>query len=50
MQRAASETEKTIVVLSPAYLEAEYTQPEWAAAFAEVRAFSKLVISVIYRE
>jgi hypothetical protein len=35
MQRAASETEKTIVVLSPAYLQAEYTQPEWAAAFAQ---------------
>ena len=35
MQRAASETEKTIVVLSPAYLEAEYTQPEWDAAFAQ---------------
>jgi hypothetical protein len=35
MQRAASGTEKTIVVLSPAYLEAEYTQPEWAAALAQ---------------
>jgi hypothetical protein len=38
MQRAASETEKTIVVLSPAYLEAEYTQPEWAAAFVPEKA------------
>lgn len=35
MQRAASGTEKTIVVLSPAYLEAQYTQPEWAAALAQ---------------
>jgi hypothetical protein len=35
MQRAASESEKTIVVLSPAYLQSEYTQPEWASAFAQ---------------
>src|ERR1700736_1811910 len=35
MQRAASGAEKTIVVLSPAYLQSEYTQPEWAAAFAQ---------------
>ncbi len=34
MQRAASETERTIVVLSEAYLAARFTQPEWAAAFA----------------
>ena len=31
MQKAASDTERTIMVLSPAYLAAEYTQPEWAA-------------------
>ena len=31
MQRAASLAEKTIVVLSPAYLQSEYTQSEWAA-------------------
>jgi TIR domain-containing protein len=35
MQRAASGTEKTIVILSPAYLQSEYTQPEWAAALAQ---------------
>jgi hypothetical protein len=34
MQRAASLAEKTIVVLSPTYLQSEYTQPEWGAAFA----------------
>jgi hypothetical protein len=33
MQRAASEAERTIAVLSQAYLNALYTQPEWAAAF-----------------
>jgi hypothetical protein len=35
MQRSASGAEKTIVLLSPAYLQSEYTQPEWAAAFAQ---------------
>jgi tetratricopeptide (TPR) repeat protein len=35
MQKAASETRKTVVVLTDNYLKAEYTQPEWAAAFAE---------------
>jgi tetratricopeptide (TPR) repeat protein len=33
MHRAAAGTEKTIAVLSQNYLQAEYTQPEWAAAF-----------------
>lgn len=35
MQRAASGTSRTIAVLSPEYLAAEYTQPEWAAAFLQ---------------
>ncbi len=35
MDKAAKEGERTIAVLSPAYLSALYTQPEWAAAFAE---------------
>jgi len=34
MQRAARGTERTIAVLSQAYLDALYTQSEWAAAFA----------------
>jgi hypothetical protein len=34
MQRAAAESQKTIAVLSESYLKASYTQPEWAAAFA----------------
>jgi hypothetical protein len=33
MQQAAAATNKTIAVLTQNYLEAEYTQPEWAAAF-----------------
>lgn len=35
MQRAASEAERTIAVLSPDYLTSLFTQPEWAAAFAQ---------------
>jgi hypothetical protein len=34
MQEAAAETDLTIAVLSEDYLKAEFTQPEWAAAFA----------------
>ncbi|MFO1434787.1 MAG: toll/interleukin-1 receptor domain-containing protein [Candidatus Competibacteraceae bacterium] len=34
MQKAA-QADRTLIVLSPNYLEAEYTQPEWAAAFAQ---------------
>lgn len=34
MQRAAAETDKTILVLSENYLASEFTQPEWASAFA----------------
>jgi tetratricopeptide (TPR) repeat protein len=33
MQQAAEEAEHTIAVLSPDYLRARFTQPEWAAAF-----------------
>ncbi len=33
MQKAATEAERTIAVLSNEYLDALYTQPEWAAAF-----------------
>ncbi len=35
MQKAASETRKTVVVLTDNYLKADYTQPEWAAAFVQ---------------
>jgi len=35
MQRAAAEAERTIAVLSPDYVQACFTQPEWAAAFAQ---------------
>ncbi|NET37671.1 MAG: toll/interleukin-1 receptor domain-containing protein [Cyanothece sp. SIO1E1] len=35
MQRAAAETTRTIAVFSETYLKSAYTQPEWAAAFAQ---------------
>ena len=35
MQRAAVEAKRTIAVLSPDYLASRFTQPEWAAAFAQ---------------
>jgi hypothetical protein len=35
MQQAATQAERTLALLSPDYLEARYTQPEWAAAFAQ---------------
>jgi tetratricopeptide (TPR) repeat protein len=35
MQRAAAQAERTIAVLSENYLNAQFTQPEWAAAFAQ---------------
>jgi hypothetical protein len=34
MHKAAANTERTLAVLSQNYLDAEYTQPEWAAALA----------------
>src|SRR5437773_1701159 len=34
MHRAVSQADRTIAVLSPDYLGALYTQPEWAAAMA----------------
>jgi TIR domain len=35
MQTAATIANRTIAVLSPKYLESSFTQPEWAAAFAQ---------------
>jgi tetratricopeptide (TPR) repeat protein len=35
MHRAASECRRTLAVLSPAFLKSVFTQPEWAAAFAQ---------------
>lgn len=35
IQRSTKEAKRTIAVLSPDYLEASYTQPEWAAALGQ---------------
>lgn len=35
MDRAARETEHTICVLSPNYIQSHFTPPEWAAAFSQ---------------
>src|SRR5579884_543027 len=35
MDKAAQQAKRTITLLSPDYLEAHFTQPEWAAAFAQ---------------
>jgi hypothetical protein len=35
MQAAAAEATRTVAVLSPDYLSARFTQPEWAAAFVQ---------------
>ncbi|MFL6136684.1 MAG: toll/interleukin-1 receptor domain-containing protein [Frankiaceae bacterium] len=35
MQRAAAAANRTILVLSPNYLQSHFAQPEWAAAFAQ---------------
>jgi hypothetical protein len=35
MQKAATEAKRTIAVLSPDYLNAKFTAPEWAAAFVQ---------------
>jgi hypothetical protein len=47
MQRAATGAHKVILVLSQSYLNAAYTQPEWAAAFAaDPRGASRNLIPV----
>jgi len=51
MQRATTEAKRTIAVLSPNYLAAHFTQPEWAAAFAEdPRGEKGLLLPVRVRE
>ena len=51
MQKAAREAERTIAVLSPDYLNALFTQPEWAAALARDPSGEKaLLLPVRIRE
>ena len=47
MDRAAAGTDKTVLVLSDNYLRAEFTHPEWAAAFArDPRGLERRVVPV----
>lgn len=51
MHKAASEAERTIAVLSPDYLTALYTEPEWAAALGRDPTGAKaLLVPVRIRE
>ncbi len=51
MQKATQQAARTVAVLSPDYLNAEYTQPEWAAAFARDPTGSKgLLLPVRVRD
>jgi tetratricopeptide (TPR) repeat protein len=51
MHQAVSETKRMIAVLSPDYLNALYTQPEWAAVFGQDPTGSKrLLMPVRVRE
>jgi hypothetical protein len=47
MQKATQVCDRTIAVLSDNYLQAEYTQPEWAAAFAkDPQSLKRLMIPI----
>ena len=51
MQKAATKAKRTIIVLSPGYLVSQFTQPEWAAAFAQDPLGEKgLLIPIRVRE
>jgi hypothetical protein len=51
MQRAIQGSERTIAVLSDNYLQAEYTHPEWAAAFSkDPQSLKRLLIPIRVRD
>lgn len=51
MHKAAAGTERTISILSEDYLNAEYTHPEWAAAFAQdPRGQKRLLVPIRVRD
>ncbi|NIM16069.1 MAG: TIR domain-containing protein [Candidatus Aminicenantes bacterium] len=51
MQKAIKEAERTIAVLSPDYLDASFTHPEWAAAFAQDPTGEKgILVPVLVRQ
>jgi len=51
MQRAASGAERTIMILSPDYLQSQFASPEWAAAFAQdPKGFERKLVPVMVRQ
>jgi hypothetical protein len=51
MQRAATEADRTIMVLSPDYLKSQFASPEWAAAFAhDPQGLKRKLVPVVVRQ
>jgi hypothetical protein len=51
MQKAASEADRTIMVLSPDYIKSQFTSPEWAAAFSEdPQGLERKLVPVVIRQ
>lgn len=50
MQRAAEGASRTIMVLSPDYLQSQFAAPEWAAAFAkDPQGIERKLVPVVVR-
>ena len=51
MQKASVDCERTLIILSPDFLDSQYTQPEWAAAFRQdPTGEEKLLVPVRVKE
>src|ERR1700722_9563612 len=51
MHKAANDAERTIMVLSPDYLNSAYSAPEWAAAFSsDPMGDGRKIVPVMVRE
>ncbi|WP_324778806.1 toll/interleukin-1 receptor domain-containing protein [Thiobacillus sedimenti] len=51
MQRAATEADRTIMVLSPDYLKSQFASPEWAASFAQdPQGLKRKLVPVMVRQ
>jgi hypothetical protein len=50
MQRAATDADRTIMVLSPDYIRSQFASPEWAAAFAQdPQGLKRKLVPVVVR-
>src|SRR6266481_5598890 len=51
MQRAATDADRTIMVLSPDYLKSQFTSPEWAAALTlDPQGLNRKLVPVMVRQ